>query len=298
MYNLIQQNKDITLQNLPKGKNMTNFSILNELSEKLTFRAFSIKYVVEGTEKYEVNGTKYQIKTNEYLLANTFCEGRVEVESKELVKGICIDISPEFLAEVFSHFIRPDALIPDIQLDTFFNTEEFFENKYHAHHTQLGKSLAEISNVLSANPFEAYQLNNDFYFTLAEHIVADHAQMIGELYNINTVKQKTRKELYRKLLKGKSYLEERLQENIHILDIAQEAGLSEYHFFRLFKTSFGITPQQYLIQIRLTKAWQLLKSGHYNITEVAHLVGFADIYSFSKAFKKRFKISPTERMCV
>ncbi len=44
MYRLIQQNKQIKLNDLPRGENLTNFSILNDLSEKHTFRSFSIKY--------------------------------------------------------------------------------------------------------------------------------------------------------------------------------------------------------------------------------------------------------------
>ncbi len=294
MYNLIQQDQNITLRNLPKGKNMTNFSILNELSEKLAFRAFSIKYVLEGIEKYQVNGTNYRLQAGEYLLANTFNEGTVEVDSKQLVKGICIDIAPDFLSEVFSSFIKPDAYIPDIQLDTFFNTEAFLENKYHAKYTHLGKTLAEIGHTLSKNPFHNYELSAEFYFTLAENIVTDHAPIISQLYNINTIKHHTRKDLYRKVSLGKAFLENNLYAPIQIKEVAKEIGLSEYHFFRLFKTTFGITPQQYLIQTRLKKAWNLLKTGNYAVTEVATETGFVDIHSFSKAFKKRFAISPTK----
>jgi AraC family transcriptional regulator len=294
MYNLIHQQKNIILNDLPKGKNMTNFSILNDLSQKLTFRAFSIKYVLEGCEKYQVNGTNYCVQASEYLLANTFGEGKVEVESKQLVKGLCIDIAPAFLSEVFSNFIKPDAYTPDIQLDDFFNSEEFFENKYHAAHTQLGKTLAEIGRLMNQNPFQNYQLENDFYFTLAENIVADHASIITQLYSINTVKHQTRKELYRKLLLGRAFLENNLPTAIQMCEAAQYAGLSEYHFFRLFKTAFGITPQQYFIQMRLDKALALLHTGNYSVTETAQEVGFADVYSFSKAFKKQFAISPTK----
>ncbi len=292
MYNLIQQDKNTTLHHLPKGKNMTNFSILNEFSEKLAFRAFSIKYVIEGYEKYQVNGTNYHVRTGEYLLANTFCEGRVEIESRQLVKGVCIDIAPDLLSEVFSHFARPDTPMPDIQLDTFFNTEEFLENKYQTKHTHLGAVLSEIGQIFSTNPFYAYHISDEFYFTLAENIVADHQNTISQLYNIHTVKHHTRKDLYRKITLGKEFLENNLHNPIQIKEVAKVVGLSEYHFFRLFKTTFGTTPQQYFLRKRLQEAYNLLKTGNYNITEVATEMGFADIYSFSKAFKKRFTISP------
>ncbi len=298
MYNLIQQNQHITLLDLPKGTNMTNFSILNALSEKLSFRAFSIKCVVEGLEKYDVHGTSYYVKSGEYLLANTFGEGKVAVESKEFVRGLCIDIAPAVLSEVFAHFVKPDTAFPDILLDDFFTTEAFLENKYHTKQTHLGKKLIQIADILCANPFESYQMKEDFYFTLAESIVADHQQTITQLYNINAVKHQTRKDLYRKVLLGREFLVNNTQKSLQIKEVAQEVGLSEYHFFRLFKTAFGISPQQYFLQTRLEKSWHLLQTANYSVTEVATETGFADIHSFSKAFKKRFATSPTQVISV
>lgn len=293
MYRLIQQGKPIKLNDLPKGENMTNFSLLNDLSAPLTFRSFSIKYVFEGCEHYQVNGNKYNVKSGEYLLANTFCEGKIEIDSKNVVKGICIDVSPTLLSEVFGNYITPDSPFPDIVLDDFFTSEAFLENKYNTNNTKLGKTLNELSRKFSNNPFHNYNLGNEFYFTLAENIIEDHQAVIAQLYNINTVKHHTRKDLYRRLCNGKSFLENNVSEQISIVNAAEYATLSEYHFFRLFKSAFGITPQQYLIQNRLSKSLDLLRTGHYSVTEASITTGFADVYSFSKAFKKHFGFSPS-----
>lgn len=293
MFRLIHQGTPIKLNDLPKGENMTNFSILNDLSAPLTFRSFSIKYVFDGYEHYNLNGNKYSVKAGEYLLANSFCEGKIEIDSKSMVKGICIDVSPSLLSEVFSNFITPDSPQPDILLDNFFNSEAFFENKYNTNNTKLGNTLAELSRQFNENPFHNFNLDNEFYFTLAENIVEDHQAIISQLYNINTVKHQTRKDLYRRLCKGKAFLEDNLSEHISICNAAKYATLSEYHFFRLFKATFGITPQQHLIQNRLSKSLELLCTGNYSVTEASIATGFADVYSFSKTFKKHFGISPS-----
>lgn len=293
MYKLLQQEKPIKLADLPNGKNLTIFSILNDLSEAHTFRSFSIKYVFEGCEHYLVNGSKYAVKSGEYLLANSFCEGKIEIDSNSMVKGICIDVSPVLISEVFSSFITPDSPVPDIQLDDFFNSAAFLENKYNTGNTCLGKTLAKLSMKFNENPFYNYKLETEYYHTIAENIIQDHLPIIAQLYKINTVKHHTRKDLYRRVCRGKAFLENNFNESISIHDAARDAALSEYHFFRLFKAAFGITPQQYLIQIRLLKSLDLLCTGNYSVTEASIVTGFADVFSFSKAFKKHFGISPS-----
>lgn len=293
MYRLIQQKNLIRLNDLPKGENLTNFSILNELSEQHTFRSFSIKYVFEGSEHYQVNRNWYTVKSGEYLLANSFCEGKIEIDSNSMVKGLCIDVSPVLLSEAFSSFITPDSPMPEIQSDDFFNSEAFLENKYTAGNTRLGKTLAGLSRKFNENPLYNYKLDSEFYQTIAENIVEDHQPIIAQLFKINTVRHQTRKDLYRRLCRGKAFLENNFDESISIGNAASYAALSEYHFFRLFKAAFGITPQQYLIQNRLSKSLDLLHTGNYSVTEASAATGFADVYSFSKAFKKHFGISPS-----
>ncbi len=294
MYCLIQQGKISQFNNLPKSENMTNFSILNDLSEQLTFRSFSIKYVIEGCEHYKINGNWYDIRSGEYLLANTHCEGKIEIESKSQVKGICIDLSLSLMSEAFGSFVMPGNAQPAISPHDFFCGESFLENKYRSHHTQLGSFLNFLGSKLNNDPFQNYYLDNDFYFTLAEHIVQDHQAIIAQLYSINAIKHNTRKELFRKLTRGKDFLENHLGEEITIGKAAEYAMLSEFHFFRLFKKTFGVTPWQFLIQKRLFSAMNLLLTGNYSVTEASIETGFADVHSFSKAFKKHYGLTPSE----
>ena len=63
---------------------------------------------------------------------------------------------------------------------------------------------------------------------------------------------------------------------------------------KIFKDITGVSPINYLIQIRLTKARQLLeKEEVLTVKEVAKAVGYEDAYHFSKSFKKHFGLSPS-----
>jgi AraC-like DNA-binding protein len=77
-------------------------------------------------------------------------------------------------------------------------------------------------------------------------------------------------------------------------EIANIANLSRYHFIRAFKSETGKTPYEYLIDIKIEKAIELLKNRNYSITEICDLCGFTSHSHFSTTFKKRLGLSPSE----
>lgn len=294
MYRVIEQS-NISLGELPRNGSLINYSLLRELKTvPVIFRSFSVKYVLEGCERYTVNGKRYPVTNGEYLLANAHSEGSVEIDSDHIVKGLCIDIAPEILSEVVASFMRPDTPLPDSDLDRFFTTADFFENRYPTERTQVGIFLQELGSELSASPHEKREFNKEFYYTLSEKLVADHIPVFRQLKSIPTVKAETRKELLRRVTAGKAFMDKQWMSQLYMEQVALECGLSEYHFFRLFKAVFGISPHQYLIRIRLEKSLNMLQSRSYSVSETAFLCGFSDIHSFSKAFKKQYGMAPTK----
>lgn len=275
---------------LPQNTNILNYSILNNFQHKVPFRRFAIKYVIAGVEEYTVNGNKYEISGGSYLLANQFSEGSVTIDNHTAVKGLCIDLSPDLLSEAVGSIVRPDTPYADMALNTFFNAPEFLENCYGAKNTYLGKDLLNLSAILSQNPDQPRAIPDDVFFTIAEHLVIDHIPICKQLQNVKAIKYSTKKDLYRRLLKGKYFIDENFAQSPSIRQIAAIANLSEFHFFRLFKQTFG--PYQYVLERKLQYANTKLKTQSLSITEIAFQSGFADVHAFSKAFKKQFGIAP------
>lgn len=280
---------------LPDNSCLLNYSVLNEYFSPAPFRSFSIKYVVEGSELYAVNGNRYVVRNREYILANKHSEGFVEVDSKKAVSGICIDVAPDMLSEVVASYLKPDAPVSDIALDRFFNSTDFLENKYSAANTRLGRCMIELEKKLSENPAYDLQMDREFYFTLAEKIVEDHIPVFKKLQSVNAIKSETRKDLLRKVEKAKEYVDLNYCHDLNIAQVAMKAGLSEYHFFRLFKAVYALSPHQYIIRKRLLSARQIIRQEGLAISEAAIMTGFSDIHSFSKAFKKFFGHAPSRQ---
>ena len=90
-----------------------------------------------------------------------------------------------------------------------------------------------------------------------------------------------------------TYMENNYAKDISIEHLATLYYVSPTYLSKIFKDLTGVSPINYLIQIRLKKANELLKTEDLTVKEVAKSVGYEDAYHFSKSFKKHFGISPS-----
>lgn len=84
------------------------------------------------------------------------------------------------------------------------------------------------------------------------------------------------------------------EEPITLEQAAAQAGLSPFHFLRVFGRVFGLTPHQYLIRQRLRQAARLLAEESLPVTDVAFQVGFGDLSNFVRTFGQAAGMSPTQ----
>ncbi|HXW92315.1 MAG TPA: AraC family transcriptional regulator [Terriglobales bacterium] len=89
-------------------------------------------------------------------------------------------------------------------------------------------------------------------------------------------------------------MREELHRNLPVRELASEVHLSPWHFIRLFKAETSVSPKQYVLDLKMRQAEQLLDESFLSVKEIAATLGFEDRSQFSREFKKLRGCAPTE----
>lgn len=92
------------------------------------------------------------------------------------------------------------------------------------------------------------------------------------------------------ILKAKNYIDSKYAEEISISQLSRYLGLERSYFSHLFTQHIGVSPQRYLVDLRLTRAAELISSYGYSPSAAAMSCGYKDIVNFSRMFKRRFGV--------
>jgi AraC-like DNA-binding protein len=96
------------------------------------------------------------------------------------------------------------------------------------------------------------------------------------------------------LRRARDHADAHYTEQLGLGALADVAGMSRFHFQRLFTATYGLSPAAYLSQRRVERAQDLLRATNLTVTEVCHAVGFSSLGSFSSRFRDLVGESPSE----
>lgn len=115
-------------------------------------------------------------------------------------------------------------------------------------------------------------------------------QIFAECYTQNYASKPN----HSKINNSVDYMKKFFNKDINLFQIAQQSFMSEVYFRKLFKQEYGISPQKYLINLRLKYATELMSIDYHTLKEIAFLCGYKDYKYFLTEFKKHFGTSPSE----
>jgi AraC-like DNA-binding protein len=272
--------------------NQLYFSDNVALGEFTYTSSYSLKFVLSGYENYLVEGREMLIKPGQHLIVNNNSEVTTLPSAG---KAISIFIAPETLGDVMSVL---DSNNLDKNLDNFNGLQStpilFHEKASNGENTNTELIIRRIATYLSQGHLTGeHEIDSSLFFQLSEALLIDQMEHSARLGRLNCQKSSTLQEQYKRLLIGWQYLNDHWNHPFSLAKTASASSLSPYHFHRLFKSCFSMTPYQYHLKIQMDKAVELLKNNRNSISEIAYLLGYNSTTSFGRAFKGYFGKSPS-----
>ena len=238
----------------------------------------SFHYVLSGHVRFQLGNSSVVVHKDEVLIINP------NVEHCQLINDPDTDIhSTVFYLGIDDLYIKgyPKNFIPYdsavIQLHKY--QQEIYQCYHEIVLTQEKKEVgwSLMTKVLSLQ----------FLVLLLKELAPQASSTIQEYFQLKTYDKQTIAQTIT------SYFQENYMKKISVEEIARSSYLSTTYITKIYKEITGDTPINYLINLRMEKAREILKEGHFSIQDAAKKVGYDDPYYFSKLFKKRFGVSPS-----
>ena len=301
-YYTIDDNNDIffiisNIKNSSSKKNVHN--ILNDFVNVLKnnikqYKAIGISRFYESTGKtkeifYESLVSMYQyffkkpgITTNYYQLEDSTLDSTIIQSFKKQVFSFInsgnIERLPEPIDDLFNYInkLSPGQYyyIIDIFNDIFNMLESYIK------YNNLDTNLSKIEKVL--NEKESFK---DFELWVKEEIT----KLIKIINNTDVYNNCSRP-----IRCAVEYIDDNYQENLTLGLVASKVHLNSDYFSKLFKKETGQNFSRYLVNLRISKAKELIENTDLKIYEVAEKVGYPNLSYFSRIYKKYTGINPTD----
>jgi AraC-like DNA-binding protein len=260
----------------------------------------SIKTVVRGSALWGTREAERSVDCGSYLVLNAGQRYSLTVDAREMVETFCLFFRGGYVEDAHRVESSDPAALLDAPLagagaDSNGNGDaraEFFETL--RKQDELVSPLVRKMYLRVKEQRATQAWLEDQFFAVAKALRSVSADAHQQARRIPAKKLSTRIELYRRLLRGKDYLESFFDGEMRLDKVASVACLSPYHFHRLFREVFGETPNQYLQRRRLANARELLGSTERTVTEICLEVGFESMTSFSSLFRRVYGCSPRE----
>ncbi|MFD3449890.1 AraC family transcriptional regulator [Microbacteriaceae bacterium 4G12] len=232
-------------------------------------RSIEISLVVYGEVFLYVNGQKKKVSAGEFIFVNSGDVHEFEkVENKSCAVMMLI-ISYEFLKGVNEDFekyrfnIKASVVQKTNLHQIFFELKELITNSDDLSYIKINSLIYEIIYILLRYFKEGENVDNDFQLGNRQK------QMI-------------------------TYIYEHYDEEMKLKDVAKHFFVSEEHFSRMFKKSFGSNFTSFLTRYRLYKAYEDIISSTNSIQDIAIKHGFPNVKSFISQFKEKYGYTPLQ----
>ena len=249
---------------------------ISQKCQIVQFMEYSLAYITNWNTTKDLHIQPHSHKFHEISFYNTKCEGIAYIDDKEY-KFSPGDIVVNTIGTVHSekHFSNGSLIFFCFSCDNFPLKSGIYRNMWKM------KSTIEYINKESFN--QNYKYNELISLKIAELVI-----------NLERASMDISSSQVMNLLYFKNYIEENSMLQINMYDLAKNSGYSYDYFRHLFKQNFGISPKNYLMDIRCKHAFDMLKNSDLSCTDIAYECGFSDSSHMSKMLKNKYGMTPMQ----
>jgi len=250
----------------------------------------SIKAAWGGLESYFVDNKRLTVNDDTFLILNDGRTYSSSIRAPGPVTSLAIFFRPGMSEEVSRTLgASHDRLLDDPKQGAGAGIE--FSERLRRHHPKILPVLRFILRHVDVGVMDEAWYEEQLYFLLQRmYEVQRDDDSKTEL--ISAVKATTKKELFRRVGLATNLINTRYSSALTLEKIANAAMLSRFHFLRVFRELYGITPMEYLSRCRVDAAVRLLRSGDHSVGEVAAMVGFQSRTTLFRQMKARHGLAP------
>ena len=266
------------------GENRLVFSSLSKCQKEVKKTQLTIKYVLEGEEKYYFNQNRLCIPAGHWTLFNAESNYIVDFEGNELNKGLCIYLNrlPSWVNVSLSE------LYEEIELHTTVKKEGLnfgFEGEsIHCKNDSIDMLIRDLQHDRITS--------SEFILSLLSFIIEYDYSSEKKIDNLGVLKQTTFRELQKRLITAKNAIIDHRDRVYTLQDLSRDAMVSEFHLLRSFKQYFGVTPMKMHQNYKMAYAKEQLSAEASSISDLSHRLGYSNLSAFSRSYKLYHGFSP------
>ncbi len=250
---------------------------------------FQIWYVRKGKCRQYLNGYKYDCFQYGICIIPPFVEHRVECDDNNS-SLICCEFSERFINEALQYEDR-DGLFDIAYLEPFFLSQNMVKSLCRVSDEKshfIDKLFSDLLREYNSYRKHSYLFIKADLLKLLATIASEYAE--NAEYEADELFEKYRDAIDKAIL----YINRHYNEKIYLEEVCRIAMMSTSTFSYIFKQVTGKTFSEYIMNLRLNHAAELLRDTNTSLVEICETCGFSDSNYFSRVFKKSYGIPPSQ----
>jgi AraC-like DNA-binding protein len=274
------------------GRESAVISARARRAEYAEFRQLlSIKAAIGGAEDYFIDGRRITVDDDTFAIINNDRTYSSRIDALRPVQSFSIFFDRGLPEQAWLSLSRAQSAL-DCPADAGQCPVEFAERLYE-HDNLVSPVLRHIRAAVDSGPVEDAWLDEQLLFLLGR-MLRLHFRKLRVESAVPSRKPATRRELLRRLNLGVDFIQTRYREPVRLKDIAEAAHLSPFHFLRVFKSVYRISPSDYLNRKRTQVALRLLRESDWTMDAIAGHAGFGSRTGLYRHLKSHYGTEPLE----